>query len=194
MDSTYGKVTLLAAIVVMLAVRAPHVRRAARVPVVLSAGGRGDAMLVGLVGVGLLVLPLLWVFTPLLGAFDFPLTPLRLGLGILVHGVGLWLLCRSHVDLGRNWSNTLQVRENHALVTDGVYRRVRHPMYTALLLFGVGQTLVAPNWVAGPAFLVAFAMLVSHRLGREEQLMLDQFGEAYVAYRSRTARLVPGIF
>ncbi len=194
MDPVYGKVALLAFVVVMFVLRAPHVRRAARVRVVRVAGGWTDPTLVGLVGVGLLGLPVLWVSTPFLRAFDYPLCPAAFGAGILVHLLGLWLLWRSHVDLGPNWSNTLQVREQHALVTEGIYRRVRHPMYAALLLFGVGQALVGPNAVAGPAFLVTFALLVVYRLRAEERLMVDQFGAAYEAYRSHTSRLVPGLF
>jgi protein-S-isoprenylcysteine O-methyltransferase Ste14 len=98
------------------------------------------------------------------------------------------------VDLGRNWSNTLQVREGHALVEGGVYRRLRHPMYLALLLYGAGQALAMPNFVAGPAFLVAFAILVAVRLPAEERMMAAAFGDAYAAYAARTKRLLPGLW
>jgi protein-S-isoprenylcysteine O-methyltransferase Ste14 len=46
--------------------------------------------------------------------------------------IGLWLFYRSHADLGTNWSITLEIREQHRLITQGVYRRIRHPMYSAL--------------------------------------------------------------
>ncbi|PYQ51270.1 MAG: hypothetical protein DMF78_13760 [Acidobacteria bacterium] len=114
--------------------------------------------------------------------------------GILCLVVGLWLFYRSHADLGTNWSITLEVREGHQLVTQGIYRRVRHPMYLALLLYSVGQALVLPNWVAGPSYLVAFGLLFALRVGREEQLMLEEFGQDYEAYMARTNRLVPGIW
>jgi protein-S-isoprenylcysteine O-methyltransferase Ste14 len=194
MDPHVGRVALLAGIVLMLLLRAPHARRAVRVPVVRYAGGLRDVVLVTLVGIGLFALPLLWISTPLLQAFDYPLHPGMLGAGILAHLVGFRLLVRSHVDLGENWSNTIQLRENQVLVSSGVYRRVRHPMYAALLLFGVGQALVAPNWVAGPAFLVTFVVMVGLRLGPEERMMVEAFGDDYEAYRSRTDRLVPGVF
>ena len=108
--------------------------------------------------------------------------------------LGLWLLHRSHTDLGANWSNELDVREGHTLVTSGIYGRVRHPMYLALLTHAAGQALVIPNWVAGPAFLVAFALLVAIRLGREERMMLDTFDGEYAAYMSRTRRILPGLW
>lgn len=184
----------LLANVAMGVLRAPHIRRSRTVAVVRSCYGPGDVALVVLVGVGLVVLPLVWALSPLLSFADYPLRPLPLGAGAAVYALGLWLLHRSHVDLGRNWSNTLQVREGHTLVTGGVYARLRHPMYLALLLHGVGQALVLPNAVAGPAFLLAFALLVLSRLGPEERMMREQFGAAYEAYAARAWRLLPGVW
>jgi protein-S-isoprenylcysteine O-methyltransferase Ste14 len=108
--------------------------------------------------------------------------------------VGLWFFHRSHADLGTNWSVTLEVREQHGLITHGIYRRVRHPMYMALLLYSCGQALVVPNWVAGPSYLVTFGILVVFRVRAEEQMMLDQFGDQYAAYVGRTKRVVPGVW
>lgn len=184
----------LLANVVMGVLRAPHIRLSRTVAVVRSCYGPGDVALVVLVGVGLVVLPLVWALSPLLGFADRPLRPFPLGAGAAVYALGLWLLHRSHVDLGRNWSNTLQVREGHTLVTGGVYTRLRHPMYLALLLHGVGQALVLPNAVAGPGFLLAFALLVLSRLGPEERMLREQFGAAYEAYAARAWRLLPGVW
>ena len=108
--------------------------------------------------------------------------------------LGLWLFQLSHADLGANWSITLEVREKHTLVTQGVYRRVRHPMYTALLLYSVGQALVLPNYVAGPSYGVTMALLVALRIGPEERMMLEEFGKDYQEYMAQTKRLVPGIW
>ena len=93
-----------------------------------------------------------------------------------------------------NWSVTLKTRENHQLVTEGVYRHVRHPMYLALLLYGLGQVLALPNWVAGPSCAVAFVLLFAFRLGPEERMMVSEFGKDYEAYRARSKRLVPGVW
>ena len=51
--------------------------------------------------------------------------------------------------LGRNWSITLEIRDSHRLVTDGLYRYVRHPMYTSFWLWAIAQALLIPNWIAG---------------------------------------------
>jgi protein-S-isoprenylcysteine O-methyltransferase Ste14 len=150
---------------------------------------------------GLLVLawvgffvPLIWVASP---AFSF--AEYALGTGPLVAGVmclviGLWLFYRSHADLGTNWSITLEVREQHRLITQGVYRRIRHPMYLALALYSIGQALVIPNWVAGPSNLIAFAILCALRVRAEERMMVEEFGDEYAAYSARTKRLIPGVW
>jgi len=100
---------------------------------------------------------------------------------------------RTHEALGRNWSVTLEVRENHRLVTEGIYRYLRHPMYTAFWLWALAQALLLPNWIAGPAGLLGFGTLYFFRVSREEQLMLDTFGEEYRAYMARTRRIIPWI-
>jgi protein-S-isoprenylcysteine O-methyltransferase Ste14 len=67
-------------------------------------------------------------------------------------------------------------------------------MYSALLLYGLGQALVVPNWVAGPSYAVAMALLFALRLRPEEELMRDRSKSEYDAYMSRTKRLIPGIW
>jgi protein-S-isoprenylcysteine O-methyltransferase Ste14 len=115
-------------------------------------------------------------------------------IGSLCLALGLWLFYRSHVDLGTNWSITLEVRDKHQLVTHGIYRRVRHPMYLSLLIYSLGQALVLPNWLVGPAYGVAMLLIFFFRLGPEERMMLGEFGNEYEAYRARTKRLIPGVW
>jgi protein-S-isoprenylcysteine O-methyltransferase Ste14 len=139
-------------------------------------------------------LPFVWVATPVLSFADYPLRPVPFIAGIFCLALGLWFLYQSHADLGANWSITLEVREKHQLVTQGIYRHVRHPMYLALLLYSLGQALALPNWVAGPSYGVAFALLFVLRVGPEERMMLEEFGKDYEAYMARTKRLVPGVW
>ncbi|MCM3904881.1 MAG: protein-S-isoprenylcysteine O-methyltransferase, partial [Pyrinomonadaceae bacterium] len=139
-------------------------------------------------------LPLVLVATPVLSFADYPLLPVSFIAGIFCLTLGLWLLYRSHAQLGTNWSLTLEVRDKHQLVTQGIYRHVRHPMYLAVLLYSSGQALVLPNWVAGPSYLVAFALLFALRVGPEEQMMVEEFGTAYEAYMARIKRLIPGVW
>jgi len=193
MNPWIAKALVVAATLVMVAIRAPHGRRSRTVKVAASHKTRLETGLLVLAWVGFIV-PLIWVVSP---AFSF--AEYVLGSGPLVGGVacliiGLWLFYRSHADLGTNWSLSLEVREQHQLITQGVYRRIRHPMYTALLLYSIGQALVIPNWVAGPANLIAFTILLTLRLGAEERMMREGFGNEYAAYSARTKRLIPGVW
>jgi protein-S-isoprenylcysteine O-methyltransferase Ste14 len=189
----FAKATILAANIVMVIIRAPHGQRSRGVAVATSRRGRLEILLLTFAWVAFFV-PLLWVATPLFAFADYPLHLVPLLAGIACFAAGLWLFARSHADLGTNWSITLEVRESHQLVTRGIYRRVRHPMYLALLVYSVGQALALPNWVAAPSYGVAMALLFALRLGPEERMMRERFGEDYEAYRKRTKRLVPGVW
>jgi len=97
----------------------------------------------------------------------------------------------THKALGRYWSVSLQMREDHKLITTGIYARIRHPMYTAFWLMALAQALLLPNWIAGFSGLVGFGILYVLRVGQEERIMLDTFGADYQAYMDRTGRLLP---
>ena len=193
MDPWIAKAVILAASVVMIVIRAPHGQRSRHVKVIKSRKGTMEMVLLTLAWLGFFV-PLVWVASPAFSFAEYPLRAGALAAGIAGLTVGLWFFYRSHADLGPNWSITLEVREQHRLITDGIYRRVRHPMYMALLLYSVGQALVIPNWVAGPSYLIAFAGLFAFRVCAEERMMHEQFGDEYAAYSGRTKRLVPGLW
>jgi protein-S-isoprenylcysteine O-methyltransferase Ste14 len=193
MNPWFGKSIILASSIVMVLIRAPHGQRSRGVKVVRSRRGALELILLTLAWVAFFV-PVVWVAAPVFAFADYSLRPVPLLAGAVCLAVGLWLFARSHADLGTNWSITLEVRERHQLVTRGIYRALRHPMYSALLLYSLGQALVVPNWVAGPSYAVAMSLLIAFRLGPEERMMLEEFGKDYEAYRGRTKRLVPGIW
>src|SRR5262245_49622947 len=193
MNPLMAKAVVLAATVVMIAIRAPHGRRSRSVKVAKSCRTPLETGLLVLAWVGFFV-PLIWVATP---AFRFAEYSLRAGplvAGVACFVIGLWLFYRSHADLGTNWSITLEVRDGHRLITQGVYRRVRHPMYSALLLYSIGLALVIPNWVGSLSNLIAFVILLALRVGPEERMMARQFGNEYAEYMARTKRLIPHVW
>lgn len=112
-------------------------------------------------------------------------------LGVVLGGMGLLLLARTHAALGQNFSPVLDLRAAHTLVAVGPYRFVRHPMYTSgfLLFGGMGLTSLNPA-LAGPP-LLALAVLVLLRLPDEEAMMAERFGDAWHAYARTTGRLLP---
>ena len=150
-----------------------------------------ERILLSLVGVTAILLPVLYLFTPWLAFADYPLPVAASWGGLAVMLAALALFYRSHDDLGLNWSPTLEMRQGHTLVTEGVYRSIRHPMYAAILLFDVAQGLMLANWLAGWSALAIFVLLYVVRAPREERMMTDAFGDAYRDYMRRTGRLLP---
>jgi protein-S-isoprenylcysteine O-methyltransferase Ste14 len=106
----------------------------------------------------------------------------------------LWLFRRSHKDLGRQWSASLEIRESHQIVRGGVYRRIRHPMYASFWLWALAQALLLPNTMAAMSGLVAIGILFFTRIDFEERMLLEAFGEDYRTYMRETNRIIPGIY
>jgi protein-S-isoprenylcysteine O-methyltransferase Ste14 len=96
----------------------------------------------------------------------------------------------AQLELGRQFSPQLQLRQEHHLVTSGPYARVRHPVYTAMFGFGLSLALVSANWFFLGFFILSLIGLWV-RVPREEKMMLEQFGEQYQEYMQRTGRFFP---
>ena len=144
--------------------------------------------------IGLVVLPLLYIVTGAPGFSDRSFAAWNGWFGLVVMVAFLITFRMSHKHLGKSWSVTLEVREDHKLVTQGIYRYVRHPMYSSFWLWGIAQALLVPNWIAGFAGLASVALLYFGRVAAEEEMMRDEFGEDYVAYCARTGRIIPRLF
>jgi protein-S-isoprenylcysteine O-methyltransferase Ste14 len=139
-------------------------------------------------------LPLLWVFKPIFRFADYPLHPVPFGLGVLCFVVGLWIFYLSHRHLGEFWSITLEVREKHRLITEGIYRRIRIPCTWRSSCTRWDRRWPLPNWVVGPSYLAGFGLLFALRIRAEERMMREEFPAEYEAYAARTKRLIPGIW
>jgi protein-S-isoprenylcysteine O-methyltransferase Ste14 len=149
-------------------------------------------LLVSLCGLG--VIPFVYIVTAFPRSAAYAFQPAQAWLGLCFAAASLLMFQLTHRALGRNWSISLDVREGHQLVTDGIYQKVRHPMYTAFWLWAVAQALLLPNWVAGFSGIIGFGILFFGRVAREEQMMLETFGDRYREYMTRTNRVIPLIF
>ena len=176
------------------AVRYPYWRRARRDRELRRIGDGREKLLVATQATGQLLLPAVYVFTDQPAFANYMFQPIFAWIGCAIFVLGLYLFYRAHADLGRSWSATLVIRERHRLVTGGIYRSVRHPMYSAFLAWAVAQALLLPNWIAGPAGLIGFGLLFFGRVDHEEQMMLETFGDEYRGYMARTSRIIPGIY
>jgi protein-S-isoprenylcysteine O-methyltransferase Ste14 len=134
---------------------------------------------------------LLYVFTRWtdFSHIDLPL-PLR-WFGGFVMVAALALYAWTHHTLGSLWTSVLEISANHELKTDGPYRFVRHPMYSAFFLYAIGVLLLSANALVSGILLAATWWMYSNRVDAEEQMMLDQFGDQYRDYMSRIGRLLP---
>jgi protein-S-isoprenylcysteine O-methyltransferase Ste14 len=114
--------------------------------------------------------------------------------GALVGFAGCILFAYTHTALGKNWSGVLEIAVDHRLVTHGPYRLIRHPMYSAFFMMGIGASLLSANWIVGGINLLAVAYMYAIRVRDEERMMLDQFGDDYKIYMTKTGRLLPALW
>lgn len=105
---------------------------------------------------------------------------------------GLVICLWARAVLGRNWSGTITLKENHELIVRGPYRLVRHPIYTGLLAMVIATALVQGH-LAGMFAVVLVCISFWIKSSYEEELMLKQFPDQYPAYRKRVKRLIPFI-
>ena len=195
MDIDASRAVLFAGLAAYVAIRGVYqIRARAAGPAKSDLSTPQDRLLVLLVVAGQVVLPLAFLLTPWLGRFSYPPLPGAAWIGAALWVAGLLLFWRSHADLGRNWSVTLELQHGHQLVSHGVYRRVRHPMYTSFLVLGAAQAVLLPNLVSGPAGLVATLVLCAVRVPREEAMLVACFGQQYRAYMQTTGSVLPQLF
>jgi protein-S-isoprenylcysteine O-methyltransferase Ste14 len=189
------KILYFLALLAQVVIRIPHEQRRRKTRMAVERVNTLERALVSLLFVGIVFAPAIYASTSLLDRANYrlPLEAQRSvgGVGAMLMTLAIWLFWRSHADLGRNWSPSLQLREGHELVTEGVYRYVRHPMYASEWLWSIAQALLLQNWVAGWAGLALFTPLYVMRVPREEQMMLDRFGAEYRSYMNRTGRIFP---
>jgi protein-S-isoprenylcysteine O-methyltransferase Ste14 len=189
----FAKAAVVAGFIGVGLIRTPRMRRSRGIRIARSRTGPRETTRNRLSQAAALLL-LVWIATPVFAFADYRLRPLAFAAGGGLLAAGLWLFYRSHADLGESWSSELEVREAHRLVTEGLYGRVRHPMYAAFLLFALSGAIIIPNWVVGPSFLALWVSVLALRIGPEERMMVEEFGPEYEEYARRTKRLVPGIW
>jgi len=129
-----------------------------------------------------------WLDRP---AIPVTLTIAALGFALIVFGVGFSIWAR--LTLGANWSGTVTLKADHALIRRGPYRIVRHPIYTGILAALIGTAIergLRSSLIALPLCGFGFWLKIT----TEEQFMVQRFGEAYVRYKQEVKALVPFLF
>jgi protein-S-isoprenylcysteine O-methyltransferase Ste14 len=189
--TTFQVIFLICWAIYFFVLYAPHLRKIKKEKVSDDRKGGLEIPLSFLALIGMQIVPLVYVFSNGLDFADYSLPAWTGWLGAVIFTFALWITWRAHQDLGRNWTPTVQIKQDQALVTNGIYAYLRHPIYAAQWLWVIAQFLLLHNWIAGPAALVGFAPIFFYRLPKEEKMMIEYFGEEYRAYMQKVGGFFP---
>ena len=183
-------VIYLVLFILLVIIRKYYERKYGGERIKVSRGNLVEIIMLSFVGLGMIA-PLVFVFTSWLDFANYHLPEFIRSAGIILFILACWLLGRSHADLKKYFSPSLEIKDNHILMKEGVYKYIRHPIYTAHLLWALGQLLLIPNWIAGPSFILLTIPLYFYRVPKEEDMMIKQFSEEYRRYMKKTGMIFP---
>jgi protein-S-isoprenylcysteine O-methyltransferase Ste14 len=112
-------------------------------------------------------------------------------LGAFFALIALFWFIWIHRSLGNNLSTNLKIKESQELITDGPYRWIRHPMYSAFYLLHLAVFFLTANWFIGITWLAGLTAIILLRVKREESMLLTKFGKEYSMYMNNTGRFIP---
>jgi protein-S-isoprenylcysteine O-methyltransferase Ste14 len=181
------------AVVVEMIIRAPLNKKRKQEKMSERRVTSQEGALLSLLLLGMVVMPIIYAASGWLDFANYTLPIWARWLGVVILTGALLVFWRAHADLGLNWSPTLEIREKHELITRGIYGIIRHPMYASQILWVIAQPLLLPNWVAGWLNLLVFIPFYFLRVGAEEKMMLEKFGDQYSAYMQKVGAVVPKI-
>lgn len=114
------------------------------------------------------------------------------GLSLLITGVAIrWTAIYT---LGKYFTGTVLIKEDHRLIQTGMYKHLRHPAYTGALIAHLGLGLSFSNWFSLVLSVVPYLVAVMYRIHVEEQALSEAFGEEYRSYSRSTKRLIPKLY
>lgn len=130
------------------------------------------------------------LFSPVIGG-QFILNLVLSISAVLIAAFSVWMAVAAINELGKQWSLTARLVEGHKLVTSGVYRIVRHPIYMAMMGMLLATALVFSHWVVIVVALPVFLIGTKIRTNSEERLLRDAFGPEYEEWAARVPGLIP---
>lgn len=117
---------------------------------------------------------------------------LIIGAGLFV--VGLSIRLSAIFTLREQFSYTISIYENHQLITNGVYKIIRHPGYLGQLLIFFGIAVSLGNWISILGMMIPILPSYLFRIRKEEEVLEKELGERYISYKNSTSRLIPSIY
>ena len=115
-------------------------------------------------------------------------------IGICLLFIGLSIRIFSMNKLGKYYSTLLFTNEDHKLITTGIYKYIRHPIYLGDMLFYFGIGISLSNYIIILVLLLSSSTAYIIRMNQEEKMMIEGFGNEYVVYCSKTKRLIPFLY
>ena len=195
MDETIWKIIfIIMGGVCSTLIRMPHTKKYKKTEKIKSRKPKREKFLMFLAAIGLMIVPMIYVFTPWLNSFSIGLPDWARWSGVVIFGFVLFLFWWVHKTLGKNWSPALEIRKDHKLITEGPYKYIRHPMYTCMWLWVAGFWLISSNWIVGIVALLTWSILYFIRLPDEEKMMIEEFGQEYENYINRTKKIIPWVY
>lgn len=114
-------------------------------------------------------------------------------LGLALFICGLTTAIVAQITLQRSYSSTLVIREDHQLITHGIYRYTRHPVYLGVIIAVIGLPVYATS-LYGLLIMSALIPIILNRIRMEERMLIEEFGDAYRTYKENTSKLIPFIY
>lgn len=154
----------------------------------LSKGPIYDRVLLALIGLATLF-PFVYIFIGFPAFGDYELSENVQFMGLVFFSGVPYYLYRSHQDLAENWNPEVGRNAENSLITSGIYAKVRHPMYSTFLLWGVSHLFIFPNLIIAPMLLVLMILFLPQRIKREEAFLLELYAE-YEEYKKKSYALI----
>ena len=124
--------------------------------------------------------------------FSIDLLEGSIALAVMLSGLGLRIWAA--ITLGKYYSTTLTIAEDHRVITAGPYSRIRHPGYLSEILMWSGFGVLSSNLVIAVLVPVIFVIVLLYRMSAEETMLVGELGDDYVRYQQRTRKLVPYVY
>ncbi len=194
MNEFYWNAIYLIFFMILMFTRIIYAKRYKKIEKNRSVKKKREEFLVLIVSIGMMIIPLIGVFTNFFINFRINLGDNIRWMGVFLFGISAILFWWVHKTLGDNWSPMLEIQKNHTLIKSGPYKLVRHPMYTQVWLWVICQWLILSNWFIGIAGFISWGLLYFIRVNDEEKMMIDEFGDEYRNYMKNTKKIIPWIY
>ena len=157
-------------------------------PKIVTSKKTGESIMITLLGVYVVVNLVGFVLIPFNNFFIQ-----TIGFVLVILGFSQAIAARK--ELADNWTEAYeyQIKKNHELITKGIYRYVRHPIYGALLIMPTGALIVSGSYTFVVCFIfILFTIEIFAK--REEKLLTKHFGKKYIEYKKTTKKFIPFIY